>query len=91
MIEMLGVPAIVGVLSPGRISGYSIDTANISADACVDVLQTDWGSAGVFYGITIKGTTEKAFYYSSGTYPVSVTNAVTACKEGNTSIHIHFK
>jgi len=146
MIEMLGVLAIVGVLSAGGIAGYSmamqsykttqliektqliaqtarvvykgkydgisiqnlINSGKISdksnpfggdfvianstwgpgmmffirlgalpSETCTDVLQTDWGSSGVFEGVNMTG---HSFRYTDGTWPVSASDAIDACK-----------
>jgi len=157
MIEMLGVLAIVGVLSAGGIAGYSmamqsykttqiiekvnlISTRvrqlykgaytgisksnlissgkvntdnftnpfggdigivassatlfalymfNIPSEACTDLLTTEWGSNGVFYGIQVDD--EKDFYYANGKYPISSSDAISACKGGNHQVDLVFK
>ena len=160
MIEMLGVLAIVGVLSAGGITGYSmamqsyktnaliekiqliasqtrslykngdytgvsaaqlidagrIPDANnpfgsilgikdatadlgknyfvistgyqIPAEACVDVLTTDWGGDGVFWGVAAKAT---IFSYAGKNYPAETSAAIAACKEGNNDMYWYFK
>jgi len=156
MIEMLGVLAIVGVLSAGGIAGYSMamqsyktnaliekvqvmaiqarktykgnysgmthttlynagkisdyknpfggelhiisasdhfyiypDSFNLPAEACTDVLMYDYGDKGVFLGFQVNDATD--FYYSSGTYPITMAQAISACKGGNKKIDWTFK
>jgi len=160
MIEMLGVLAIVGVLSAGGIAGYSmamqsykttalmdnvqimmqatrmvfknqsdyagvstynliqagkisvndirnpfggnlnigasggmffIDTqANIPAEACVDILMTNWGREGVLLGLNVVDVAEYRLH--DGTYPISdVSTAVSSCKGGNKKMRWWFK
>jgi len=162
MIEMLGVLAIVGVLSAGGIAGYSmamqiyktnqlIDKIQLIAtqtrklykgnysepaiwsdllrsgyikdrehpfggllhiagegdyfhihnmgdpipsEACVDVLTTDYGGPGVFVGIRVRrgGTGYRDFYWSDGTYPPSMEQAISACNfEGGVYLTWIFK
>ncbi len=165
MIEMLGVLAIVGILSAGGIAGYSmamqshktnalidkiqlivqktrefyngeyeqvraerlIDSgmlkdldnpfggsfsiwfgtlpngsgcfyittngslSNIPEDSCVKILTTYWGDSGVFWGISTDHYTSSAFSYSRGNYPVSVQDAISACKGGNKMIKWWFR
>ena len=156
MIEMLGVLAIVGVLSAGGIAGYSMamqsykgtqltekigliatrvrtvykgdytgisnanminsgklssndlqnpfggdltvrvaststahfvveTTANIPADTCVDLLETNWGDSGVFHAVFINDT------LVDGPYPVATATAISSCKTGNKKISFTFK
>jgi len=159
IIEMLGVLAIVGVLSAGGIAGYSmamqsyktnalmekinliamqtrklykgdytnakiqdlIDAGkitdasnpfggdievrysgwgntmfhvaadNIPAEACADLLLMDWGDSGVFEGVHMIGDSNLTFRYSAGTWPVSASDAITACKGGATFFRPTFK
>jgi prepilin-type N-terminal cleavage/methylation domain-containing protein len=165
MIEMLGVLAIVGILSAGGIAGYSkamqsyktnaliekiqliaqaartvykgnykeingqdlIDSGKISdvnnpfggqglfiysslqgneyfsiripfrflpAETCVDLITTDWGHNGVFWGIRMSGNGNNAtfFKWNDDTYPVETADAITECKEGDySSITLDFK
>ena len=155
MIEMLGVLAIVGVLSAGGIAGYSsamqtyktqafiekvnlmamqarkfyrgnynnedviqalVDAgkipdnknpfggvfvdggsvlpyffdfypqdANIPAEACVDILTTDWGGPSMIHGVTLSDTV------SFDSFPVNAADAITACKGGNKRIYFFFR
>ena len=158
MIEMLGVLAIVGVLSAGGIAGYSmamqshktntliekiqlislitrnvckgnytniskdtlintgklkaadfqnpfggtlsvvawsdtdyfyINGNGIPADPCVEIVQTDWGSSGVYWGVSVYGKAN--FSYQYGGLPVSTSDAINTCKSGNNDISLIFK
>jgi len=161
MIEMLGVLAIVGVLSAGGIAGYSkamqsykttqlierinliatrvrtvyksggyvgiskekminsgklsehdfenpfggslllgynssynyfyifSEESNLPAETCVDLLQTDWGKEGVFYGINL-AIENNGYRFDNGTYPVSLQTAITACEGGDKMIKLWF-
>lgn len=160
MIEMLGVLAIVGILSAGGIAGYSmsmqsyktnalIEKVNLIAmqtrkvykgsyagmniqnlldagkitdisnpfggnlklqtsgwgntmfhvsiegsippEACTELLQTDWGSSGVFEGVHMIGNSNLTFRYNAGTWPVTTSDAVAACKGGATIFRPVFK
>ena len=162
MIEMLGVLAIVGVLSAGGIAGYSMamqsyktnqliekvqiisqaaravykgnyddlspnnliasgkvkDISNpfggafvfakssagqgifslntggatVPAQACVDILLTDWGNTGMFWGISVQSSNPADSYRrEKGNYPLSVTDAISICKGGDKLIHWWFK
>ena len=164
MIEMLGVLAIVGVLSAGGIAGYSMamqsyktsaliekinllaqqarilyegqydnaavgtelirsgmvtdlaspfggvldvtsegasasavkqefkvqtNLSNIPAEACIKLLQTDWGTTGVFTSIQVTGGTE--YTSAAGTSPVSGETATSQCSGGNKQMTWVFK
>jgi len=161
MIEMLGVLAIVGVLSAGGIAGYSmamqsyktnllmerinlvatrarsvykgiytgisaenmiksgklsandfanpfgssitlesgsdgtyfflktaVTDRNLPAETCVDLLTAYWGDSGVFDGVSDSTT---YFAYGNGKYPVSPSDAITACNGGNKFLSFHFR
>ena len=156
MIEMLGVLAIVGVLSAGGIAGYSmamqsykttsliekvnlianrarttykgtytgitnttmqnsgklsandftnpfggsitlastaaaeftIAASSIPAEACVDLMTSDWGSTGVFTQVVVGSKTVKP---TDTTYPAPVSGVLSACNGGNKTITFTFK
>ena len=156
MIEMLGVLAIVGVLSAGGIAGYSMamqsykttsliekvnliaqrtrttfkgtytsatnanmtsagklsandftnpfggtltlansgntaftitTTAVVPAEACVDLLTTDWGSTGVFTSVVSNGATVTPATYSS----TPTATILSKCSGGNKTVVFTFK
>jgi type II secretory pathway pseudopilin PulG len=162
MIEMLGVLAIVGVLSAGGIAGYSmamqhyktnslidkiqliatqtralykggdytgvdiqdlLDSGRISdktnpfggdlnvnndgragifyiypvvnnlpADTCVDLLLTDWGADGVFYGLKVDWSSgDDEYTYGKKNYPIESARAVSACKGANRNVALYFR
>lgn len=64
---------------------------SIPAETCVELLQTDWGDSGVFEGVNLKGSRGGALRYSNGKWPVSLSDAVTYCKNGNISIDLVFR
>jgi len=157
MIEMLGVLAIVGVLSAGGIAGYSMamqsykttsliekinliaqrarttykgtytgitnttmqnsgklsandfanpfggtltlansgdtaftitTTAVVPAEACVDLMTSDWGNTGVFTQIVVGSKTVKP---TDTTYPAPVSGVLSACNGGNKTVVFTFK
>ncbi len=159
MIEMLGVLAIVGILSAGGIAGYSmamqshktnaliekvqlisqqirvlykgdytefqslddlinsgmlsdisspfggnlegsysgtsgteifwISSHNVPKDACVKILTSNWGDSGVFEGFFIYGV--GTFTRGTGKFPVSLSNAISYCGEGDKVLYWRFK
>jgi prepilin-type N-terminal cleavage/methylation domain-containing protein len=157
MIEMLGVLAIVGILSAGGIAGYSmamqsyktsaliekinliatqtrnlyksgvytgasiqnlkdagritdnnnpfggeitmptvtatnftLQAANVPAEACVDLLAADWGSTGVFTSVTL-GSDTWTRGAASNSYPPAVGTAITKCKGTTKTLSFIFK
>ena len=163
MIEMLGVLAIVGVLSAGGIAGYSmamqsyktnqlieriqlvssrvrtvyktgdytglnatnmINSGKLSesdlknsfggnleigksawtggnyfyiaanglpAEACMDILQQNWGDKGIFEGIGVNGTTALRYDDHNHPYPISLATTISYCKSGNVRLALNFK
>ncbi len=162
MIEMLGVLAIVGILSAGGIAGYSMamqnhktnafvekvhlmaqqtralyngvynitnadalinaglitdnnnpfggvirldsnggtngfiiqtDLANIPPEACVKIIRTNFGGPGVVSGVSVVDVKFFAYDRSGGAYayPISLNDAVNACKSSKHAIRFFFK
>lgn len=83
------------VRQPGNIetdTRFLIDTnrGNIPAQACTDIVLTDWGGDREFFGIDIIGDETTYLWVSNGNYPATEESAVAACKGGNKRLKISF-
>ena len=71
-----------GVLTTkGATDTFTVTAENVPAESCVDLLTAEWGSTGVFSGITVGGAAAT----------LTTANAITTCKGGNKTIVLTFK
>ena len=72
---------------------FFIVGSSIPPEACVDVLQTDWGDRGMFEGIAVyEGDTRLQYFnYTQNTYPVDMTTSISICKGSDKKLHLDFK
>ena len=87
MVEMLGVLAIIGVLSIGGIAGYTLAMNRYRANEAVNVM-----SVASIYGMTAEGGEGAIvdFTDSGGASKVSVKNTlgISAFPKGMTALHV---
>ncbi len=62
MIEMLGVLAIIGVLSAGGIAGYTMAMATFKSNKAMDMVQIISAQAKQLYGNDFTGISESTMY-----------------------------
>ena len=75
----------------GDITYFEIHTTyNIPAETCVDLITTDYGDLGVFYGMRVN---EQSYLFrlQTGTYPVPLATAISVCNGGNKHLIWYFK
>ncbi len=66
---------------------------NIPSEACVKLLQVDWGSPGVFQGVAIFDTNglNKSFRHKTGGWPPELSKVVSYCSGINKQICVSWK
>ncbi len=87
MIEMLGVLAIIGVLSAGGIAGYTMAMATFKSNKAMDMVQIISAQAKQLYGDDFSGISESTMYslgYLSSEYMKPGSTTVAQSPFGST-------
>ena len=82
---------IVNSGNPSKDIAFRISTPyNLPSEACTEILTANWGDEGVFLGIDVDGN-DFGFRYTSGTYPIAFSTAVSICSTPGREIELFFK
>jgi len=82
----------VGPDSDGYLVLAVKNNAVIPSDACTDLVLTNWGKKGIFWGLSLGTVVNDVYFaYWNDTYPAQTSAAISACSGGDKLMYWYFK